>query len=260
MMGVRTSRNSGITMNLTERMIGSLNCTVVDTPGVEKSLRAIALICHGFGASGQDLVPLAPEIYRSDPAGIEGIRFIFPMAPIILEDFGGYDSRAWWPIDMLLLQELMASGDVRELRHDRPPLLEKRYREMAELLEGVRSESGLSNDRIVVGGFSQGAMLATEVALRTRPQLGGLIIWSGTLLDEDAWRKWAAETSGLPVVQTHGRLDPILPYTGGQELHEMLLEAGQSVRFSGFDGPHTIPPDGIRLAAGLLATVAASRS
>lgn len=243
-------------MKSTERRIAELDCTVVDTPGCEDEIRAIVVICHGFAASGRDLVPVAPELYRADPAGLAGVRFVFPMAPIEMDEFGDYDARAWWPIDMLRLQQMMESGEIRDLRNDRPNLLEQRYDELVEMIGEVQSEAGLNNSKTIVGGFSQGAMLATEVALRSEPQVAGLIVWSGSLLSEDSWRKHAAQRKDLRVVQTHGRIDPILPYIGAEWLKELLTESGQEVTFASFNGPHTIPPAGITMATELIASVA----
>lgn len=243
-------------MRSAERRIGELHCTVVDGPGCDEGVKAIVVLCHGFGASGRDLVPVAPELCGADSAGLAGVRFVFPMAPIELEAFGGYDSRAWWPVDMIRVQQLMESGELRDLRSDRPDLLETRFAEMDKLIDEVQSEAGLDNPRTVVGGFSQGAMLATEIALRREPQVGGLIVWSGTLLSEHSWQKHAAQRVDLPVVQTHGRFDPVMPYAGAEWLRNLLTESGQQVRFAGFDGPHTISAEGIAMAAELIASVA----
>jgi phospholipase/carboxylesterase len=54
---------------------------------------------------------------------------------------------------------------------------------------------------------------------------------------------------GLPVLQTHGTQDPLLPYSEAVALRDLLTESGLNVEFLSFDGPHTIPPSTlIRLA------------
>lgn len=243
-------------MKSVERKIAGLACTIVDAPGCEMGIKAIAVICHGFGAPGRDLVPVVPELCRADPKGLAGVRFVLPMAPIELQGFGSDDARAWWPVDMIGVQMAIERGEIRDLRHDHPELLETRYSDMNKLIGEVQSEAGLDNARTVVGGFSQGAMLATEIALRAEPQVGGLIVWSGTLLSEDLWQKHATRRKGLPVVQTHGRIDPVLPYLGAEWLRDLLIESGQQVRFEGFNGPHTLSPAGIAMAAELIGSVA----
>jgi len=60
------------------------------------------------------------------------------------------------------------------------------------------------------------------------------------LLIEDVWRLKAKARAGLPVFQSHGRQDPILPYPAAEWLKELFLEAGMQHEFVPFDGGHTI--------------------
>src|SRR5580698_9241141 len=69
------------------------------------------LLCHGYGAPGNDLVPLGRVI----DAGT-GVRWFFPEAPIELP-WGG---RAWWNLDLLRLQELALRGQRRLLAGETP--------------------------------------------------------------------------------------------------------------------------------------------
>ena len=82
------------------------------------------------------------------------------------------------------------------------------------------------------------------------------MIWSGTLLDESTWRQKAAEGPPLNVVQSHAVDDPILPFTGAEELRNLLIDSGHSVEFLQFRGGHTIPDAAIaatiRLINGVL--------
>ena len=77
---------------------------------------ASIVLCHGFGASGDDLVSLA----RVVDVG-RGVRWFFPEAPLTI-DFGmGMAGRAWWPIDMMALQTAMMRGEMRDLEGAEPP-------------------------------------------------------------------------------------------------------------------------------------------
>src|SRR5262245_50743101 len=84
---------------LTARIVGDAPLTVV--------------LLHGFGASGDDLVPLADVI--DAPA-----RFVFPEAPIELGGLYG-DSRAWWMLDLARLEEELRRGTPRDRRDEVPP-------------------------------------------------------------------------------------------------------------------------------------------
>ena len=63
----------------------------------------------------------------------------------------------------------------------------------------------------MLGGFSQGAMVASEVAFRSDTPLAGLILLSGTTVDEASWRAHYASRRGLPVFVAHGRRDGVWP-------------------------------------------------
>src|SRR5260221_11214931 len=111
----------------------------------------VVILMHGFGAPGTDLVPLWREL--SVP---HDVRFVFPEAPLEL-DFGG---RAWWPIDMARLQERFEKGAERLIAEVPAGIAEARCAVLA-LLEALERELSLVPETTVIGGFSQGAMLAT---------------------------------------------------------------------------------------------------
>ncbi len=56
-------------------------------------------------------MPCAAELFAARPGELAHVRFVFPAAPIQMDPTGMYDSRAWWPIDMIKLQSMMESGE-----------------------------------------------------------------------------------------------------------------------------------------------------
>jgi len=92
--------------------------------------------------------------------------------------------------------------------------------------------------------------------LRHLPErIGGAIVFSGTLINEPAWREPSANLSGLPIVQSHGRSDVILPYSLATELCQLLRDQGAEVNFIEFGGGHGVPQPAIQGAILLLADV-----
>jgi phospholipase/carboxylesterase len=116
---------------------------------------------------------------------------------------------------------------------------------MLALVQEVATHTGLPMKKLILGGFSQGAMLTTDVALRLEEAPGALVVLSGTVLIEDVWRTKAKARAGLPVFQSHGRQDPILPYRAAERLQELFVESGMQHEFVPFDGGHTIAPDAL---------------
>lgn len=207
--------------------------------------KAAVILCHGFGAPGDDLVGLAPELARHFPA-LADVRFYFPAAPLSLGDLGWGDSRAWWLIDMAAVQRLQRDeAALREFRKVEPQGMAEARKAVRALVTQVADQTGLPMKKIVLGGFSQGAMITTDVALRLEEPPGGLVVLSGTLLIEDVWRAKAAARAGLPVFQSHGRQDPVLPFKAAEWLQALFSEAGMQHEFVPFDGGHTIGPEAL---------------
>jgi phospholipase/carboxylesterase len=234
--------------NLTQRRIADLDCHIITSEGPPQLL---AIFCHGYGAPGEDLVPIGAHLLRSFPSLLDHVQMVFPCAPLSLEGMGIPGGRAWWPLDLERLTRTVELRRYDDLRRDVPAQLETAREKLTALVQVLLEETGLPYARLILGGFSQGAMLATDVALRLPSPPGGLVIWSGTLLNEDDWTQRAPALLSVPVVQSHGRDDAILPYEPATWLRDLLHGAGAKVKFIGFRGPHTIPLEAIQAAGQL---------
>lgn len=197
----------------------------------------VVLLMHGFGAPGTDLVPM----WRSIDAP-RGTRWVFPEALLSLT-MGYGDARAWWLIDMDRLQRALVKNDMRSLTYDIPDGLAEARERVEALITALPSQLGISTEQLVIGGFSQGAMLATDVALRSERKLSGLVLLSGTLIAADEWGARMPWRKGLKVFQSHGQSDPILPFPIAEELRRLMTESALDVTWVPFRGPHTITPE-----------------
>jgi phospholipase/carboxylesterase len=236
--------------------LGPLEARVVQEDTRARPELAVVL-CHGFGASGADLVPLAGELLARAPSLGPKVRFVFPAAPLTLPSFGSGDARAWWPIDFEAAVALRAAGPAgtAQARARVPEGLASARRQLAGCVEAVAQTAGLGLGRIVLGGFSQGAMVTTDLTLRQDEAPAALAILSGTLICEGEWTSRAPRRKGLRVLQSHGRADPLLPFSDAEALWGLLRAAGLTVDFLAFDGPHTIPEEALDRLAALLASL-----
>lgn len=228
-------------MTLTTQSFGPLSCQIYDELQNDQTPEVIVIVCHGFGAPGDDLVPLGPEILRSNPALAGQVRFVFPAAPLSLLEMGIPGGRAWWMLDVAELNAAIESGTIRDQRNKTPDGLLEAAQQLREFIDELQKESGLPLSQFVLAGFSQGSMISTEVAFNLPEPPAALVIWSGTLLCEQRWATLAEKTKKFPVLQSHGQQDPILPYEGALWLKELLETHQFEVDFSEFMGPHTIP-------------------
>jgi phospholipase/carboxylesterase len=221
---------------------GGLTSYVVhDLAAGERPSRAVVL-CHGYGAPGTDLVKLAQPLLATaaDQARQKAV-LIFPGAPLDLAGQGIPGGRAWWHIDLDRLINRRTPELLAQFRHACPVGLPEARDQLVALLGEAGKHFDLTADRFILGGFSQGAMLATDVALRLKKPPAGLCVLSGALVNEDQWRPLALERGPLTVLQSHGRHDSILPFPMAAALRDLLLESGAEVDFLAFEGDHEIP-------------------
>ena len=223
------------------RRVRVANLDVVLSGGTDREgggTGPMLVLMHGYGAPSEDLVPLARQL-AVDPS----VRFAFPAAPHVLEmglpkDQAG---RAWWPIDMVELQRAVMQRDYETLTGRVPVGLTEARAEVLALLEALETEHGVARDKLVLGGFSQGAMLATDVALRADRPPAALAILSGSLIAKAEWLPLMKARATMPVLQSHGRADPVLSFEIAEQLRQELTSAGLSVEFVAFNGGHGIP-------------------
>ena len=219
-----------------EEQLGGLRTRITGgTDGKGGGRGPLVLLLHGFGAPGNDLVPLADAL--NVPVGT---RFVFPEGPLSLS-FGPRDARAWWLIDMARIAADQAAGRVRDLSQDIPKGLAPAREAMLVFLKEVERKLGAEPRKTILGGFSQGAMLSCDVMLHSDRSYAGLVQLSGNVLAQPLWGPLMPKRKGLPVFQSHGMQDELLPYVGAERLRDILIHAGLSVEWHSFRGGHEIP-------------------
>jgi phospholipase/carboxylesterase len=231
-------------MNKQRIQIGELEATLI---GQHESPKSIVVLCHGYGAPGDDLVGIGESILAGRPELATSTLWVFPEAPIVMDEM--YGGRAWWPLNVAALVEAVERGDFESLEQASPPGIVEARRQLTELIETLMSQHSIGYDMLVLGGFSQGSMISTDVALHLSSKPALLVIYSGALICRDLWAKLAAKEEKLNVFQTHGEADPVLGAPMGAALHALLIEHGHQVSFQSFMGGHTIPMPAIQSLA-----------
>jgi phospholipase/carboxylesterase len=195
----------------------------------------VVILLHGFGAPGDDLVSLGGAIRAP-----QHTRFVFPQAPVALgpEYMGG---RAWWWID--LNERILRRARGEDHTDEVPEGLADARAKIVELLGEVDKTLGPPPGALVLGGFSQGAMLSLDVALHTTTPLAGLVLMSGTHIAAREWAPRFESRRGLPVFMSHGTLDELLPYAISESLKDTLVANGLPVNWVTFQGGHGIAPN-----------------
>jgi phospholipase/carboxylesterase len=108
---------------------------------------------------------------------------------------------------------------------------------LGELLDHL----AIPPERLILGGFSQGAVMSLEMTLRAAIPWAGTLAVSGYL---PLWKDYpAAFGAGLPrqrILATHGPWDPVLPYETSRRHMHHLKEHGAPVVFETFDKGHDL--------------------
>lgn len=188
---------------------------------------ALVVLLHGYGADGNDLIGLAPHWQKLLP----GAAFVAPNAPDRVPGAQGFQ---WFPILRL---------DPHEARNG-VALAAPR---IGEFLEAELARLALPGERLILAGFSQGAMLALHLGLR-RPS-AAIVGFSGLLAD-------APPAEGLkpPVLLTHGGADTVIPAGAMFAAATSLGKAGVGIQWHLTpEMGHGIDEKGLSLAGNFLA-------
>ena len=202
--------------------------------GPEKAGSVIVFL-HGYGADGADLLGLADPLGRYLP----DTAFYAPNAPepCVNNPFG----YQWFPIPWL---DGSTEAQARESMGRSIGLLDA-------WLDKVLADEGLTADRMVVVGFSQGTMMALHVLPRRDQPVAGIIGFSGRLLVPELLPTEAKVKP--PVLLLHGDQDPMVPFQDMQLAGEALEKAGFDVYGHVMKGTgHGISPDGLSVALSFL--------
>ena len=203
--------------------------------GAHSGARTVTVVLlHGFGADADDLIPLA-DLF--DPQRAH--RWLFPQAPYRVSLFGPR-SRAWFPRTEAEIEAAATGAYFQRLRERDPESLREAGREVAEFCRDLE----LAPETTVLGGFSQGSVVALEATLGDGFRPAALAVMSGALIAERRWRRQLpASVAEIPVLQSHGTVDEILAYNEAVALSELLTESGARVEFQRFEGGHSIPAE-----------------
>ena len=211
--------------------LASLDAIEIDFSGNSLAAKGVVILFHGFGADNSDLASLS-EVVDSP----EGVRWYFPNGPHTVEIGPHMTGRAWFP---LRLSELEQRGvDFTQIT---PEGMDKAIEQAFKAVEAVRVKHKLEWNQIVIGGFSQGAMIALDVALKAPSSPAGVTLFSSSLVNEPRLRELAGKHKGLKFFQSHGTDDMMLPFALAERLDAILNESGMDGMLYSFRGGHEIP-------------------
>ena len=201
------------------------------------------ILFHGYGADCNDLFPLA-DLFPVKKSW----NWLFPQAPLEISLGMGWTGRAWWNLNMEKMQQDAAMGVDRDPGTESPaelPLVREKVLKMVNDLK-------VPWNQIVLGGFSQGGMLALDIAFHAPEKPKGLVILSSNMVSKENWQKQGKKLEGVPFYQAHGTNDTVLTFKNAQKLEAFMKQNGMVGKLNAFNGAHEIPHKTITEVGGFL--------
>lgn len=225
-----------------KKTIAGSKCIVVENS--QSTYDVAVIICHGFGANEEDLAKIGEQLLNDSPKlKTKKVRFIFPRAPVEVAS-GQY---AWWPLNFqMLMYKGLQFGIDKVFEGPPPDGADAALQHIIKLVQETKKQTNLPTSRIILGGFSQGSWLMTDVMFSLEESIGALVVYSGALFRREKWAKIANKRRGTKVIQTHGKMDSMLPFMCGDLLKKFFEKQGMDLDFTAFSGDHTIPEAGIQ--------------
>ncbi|KAJ6113330.1 Phospholipase/carboxylesterase/thioesterase [Penicillium sp. IBT 18751x] len=198
-----------------------------------KKHTATVIMAHGLGDSGAGWMDLARTWRRRGK--FEEVTFIFPNAPAIPITVNfGMSMPGWYDISKLG-RDLDFEEAIRT--QDEAGILKSR--DYFNTLIKEQMDKGIKSNRIVLGGFSQGAAMSVFSGLTSKEKLGGVFGLSCYMLLSDRIKNYTPENwpnKDTPFFLAHGDEDEVVPHAFGQQSAKMLKDLGvENVEF------HTYP-------------------
>jgi len=196
------------------------------------SAKLAGVLLHGRGRTPEEMIEVAGKL------GLEGVRWLAPRAP----------SGSWYP------HRFMRELDWNE------PQLSGAIETCDRMVNEVSEEGRLGPDRLVVVGFSQGACVATEYALRHPGKVGAIVVFTGCLMgppeENSEWLSRVGSLKGLKVLITGSDWDEWIDEAHTRATAQIFEELGADVRLRIYEGrPHIVSAEEIAEAREMLATL-----
>jgi phospholipase/carboxylesterase len=178
------------------------------------------VLMHGRATSEQDLAPLL-DVFDPD----RRLVGIAPRGPLSLPPGGAH----WYA--------------VQQIGYPDPDTFHATFERLSGWLDSTLAEHGVPLDRTILGGFSQGTVMAYALGLgRGRPAPAGILALSGFMPTVEGFELDLDNREGFPVAIGHGTLDQVIGVEWGRDARDRLTAAGADVLYREYPMPHTLDP------------------
>lgn len=176
------------------------------------------LVLHGLGDSMEGWKPAIPLL------GLDEVHWIFANAP---EEYGPYGGYSWFDILPDMTPDLAGVAASRAA--------------LDELVTQVLTDRAIPSERLFLLGFSQGCLMALDLALQSDRLFAGVVGISGWIAGLERYpAAFGSAARQQSVLMTHGRYDPLLPIAAVREQADSLKSLGISLTWNEYAKEHTL--------------------
>ncbi len=204
----------------------SLNTTILE-PLSKKKPRSAVILCHGYGGDGKDISLLASywRTYLQDTV------FICPDAPE--KCAASPTGFQWFDLMDQSPEQILSKSLVAE------KILNK-------LIDEVKKNNNLGADQIIIGGFSQGCMLALQTGIKRKDKINSVIGYSGKIINLEHLSKNLISRPNIMLM--HGDKDQVVTIDGFLEAKNFFNKNDYPIESKIFENcEHRIPTEGSSL-------------
>ena len=182
----------------------------------------LLVLMHGVGSNEQDLFSLAPQI--PDRFHVLSLRAPFRMGP---------GAHAWFDFSI----EPGGERSINEVQEAESRAL------VAQAVQSAAEQLGIPPERVVVGGFSQGGIMALSLLLTKPALMQAAMVWHSRLLQQVVPLTAPADAlRGKQLWLSHGTHDNVIPLAHAQAIAHHMAPLPVTVSYHEFPSAHEIRP------------------
>ena len=203
--------------NLDALSLDPPNLNALSQDGTRTKPLSVLVVFHGYGATAEDLTPLAPSFAEAMPDTAQ----VFLQAPdpcfVGAQGMEFATGRAWFPLQILSYEEIVSG--LRAVEEC-----------VAEALEEVGRHYAVPFERIALFGFSQGGMVALQAACNAEVALLATVGVATRFVAAHDLRACASRDGmSTPLMMIHGEEDEVVPFQQGLETETALRDKGYNL-------------------------------
>jgi phospholipase/carboxylesterase len=182
----------------------------------------LIIAIHGRGADATDLAGLAGEL---NP---DRFQWVLPQGPRPVPLAPGYTGWAWYDLGAQQAQTVVESRDL-----------------LNGFVDALLAKLEIPRSRVLIMGFSQGAVMAMHVGLASAEPFAGVVAMSGHLPAAEELIPLLAERRDRTILMVHGTRDSVLNIDLGRRARDILEKAGLQPEYHEFEMDHQITAESL---------------